>query len=248
MWQISSSSRREFNRYYAYSWGSFAETRFCLGNPVAPLALLGVSMQLLVALLQVSAVVCVRRRGDDFRLRPIPLTTIRPLLVEEVCLADLCAAASASASTRSTKASRVQPEEAEAEADREIWRVLTDHLEKLLSNYEEAHGLNLDSCAEKTQQQPLAPPKKRGAFQLFCNYRGATQDIQTFAPSFTARASQRAAVPRLPKHRLPLVRLRVENSGYSTISAARFGLQFVNRVANPDSLLKFYKKRYGASV
>jgi len=43
--------------------------------------------------------------------------------------------------------------------------------------------------------------------------------------------------------RLPLVRLRVEYTGHTTISAMRFGQKFVGKVANPDDILLFYKQR-----
>ncbi|KAG1655635.1 hypothetical protein FOA52_008873 [Chlamydomonas sp. UWO 241] len=40
---------------------------------------------------------------------------------------------------------------------------------------------------------------------------------------------------------LPLVRLRVDYTGFSTINAQRFGQKFVNRVANPQDLLVWHK-------
>ncbi|CEL93287.1 unnamed protein product [Vitrella brassicaformis CCMP3155] len=42
---------------------------------------------------------------------------------------------------------------------------------------------------------------------------------------------------------LPLIRLKVEHSGYPTISNQRFGQQFVGKVANPDDILLFHKSR-----
>lgn len=43
--------------------------------------------------------------------------------------------------------------------------------------------------------------------------------------------------------RLPLIRLRVEYSGFDTINATRFGKAFVGRVANPGDILLFYRKK-----
>lgn len=40
---------------------------------------------------------------------------------------------------------------------------------------------------------------------------------------------------------LPLIRLRVDYTGFSTINAQRFGQQFVGKVANPHDLLLFQK-------
>ncbi|KAL6065853.1 Double-strand break repair protein [Balamuthia mandrillaris] len=46
---------------------------------------------------------------------------------------------------------------------------------------------------------------------------------------------------RAPK--LPLIRLRVEYGGFSTCNPQRFGQQFVGKVANPNDILLFYKRR-----
>lgn len=42
---------------------------------------------------------------------------------------------------------------------------------------------------------------------------------------------------------LPLIRLRVEYTGFTTINPHRFGQPFVNVVANPKDILLFYRKR-----
>lgn len=42
---------------------------------------------------------------------------------------------------------------------------------------------------------------------------------------------------------LPLIRLRVEFTGYSPINVQRFGAKFTSVAANPSNLLLFYKKR-----
>ena len=49
------------------------------------------------------------------------------------------------------------------------------------------------------------------------------------------------ANPDRPKP--PLVRLRVEHTGFARINVSRFGQRFVGRVANPDDLLQFYKQK-----
>jgi Mre11 DNA-binding presumed domain len=41
--------------------------------------------------------------------------------------------------------------------------------------------------------------------------------------------------------RLPLVRVRVDYTGYSTVHTQRFGQRFVNRVANPGDILLWAK-------
>jgi hypothetical protein len=47
--------------------------------------------------------------------------------------------------------------------------------------------------------------------------------------------------------RLPLIRLKVEYSGFDTISQQRFGQQFVGKVANPNDILLFYRKKASAA-
>eukprot|EP01129_Flabellula_baltica_P005317 TRINITY_DN1916_c0_g1_i1.p1 TRINITY_DN1916_c0_g1~~TRINITY_DN1916_c0_g1_i1.p1 ORF type:complete len:658 (+),score=153.95 TRINITY_DN1916_c0_g1_i1:29-2002(+) len=42
---------------------------------------------------------------------------------------------------------------------------------------------------------------------------------------------------------LPLIRLRVEYTGFSSIHPSRFGQRFVQRVANPEEILNFHRKK-----
>ncbi|CAE8643149.1 unnamed protein product, partial [Polarella glacialis] len=46
---------------------------------------------------------------------------------------------------------------------------------------------------------------------------------------------------------LPLVRLRVEHSGFEVISGQAFGQQFAERVANPDEVLLFHRRNGGGA-
>ena len=46
----------------------------------------------------------------------------------------------------------------------------------------------------------------------------------------------------------PLIRLRVEYSGYTNFNVQRFGQQFVDHVANPKDILLFFRKRATAPV
>jgi hypothetical protein len=41
--------------------------------------------------------------------------------------------------------------------------------------------------------------------------------------------------------KLPLIRLRVDYTGFSTVHTLRFGQKFVNRVANPSDILLWAK-------
>ena len=56
-----------------------------------------------------------------------------------------------------------------------------------------------------------------------------------------ARASQEHPPEPGATPKLPLVRLRVDYTGFSTINAQRFGQRFVNKVANPQDLLIWHK-------
>lgn len=49
--------------------------------------------------------------------------------------------------------------------------------------------------------------------------------------------------PHHPEMAIPLVRLRIEHTGFHTINPQQFGHHFVGRVANYQDLLCFYKKR-----
>jgi double-strand break repair protein MRE11 len=57
-----------------------------------------------------------------------------------------------------------------------------------------------------------------------------------------------AIVPDPKMARLPLIRLKVEYTGFDTISAQRFGQQFVGKVANPNEILLFYRRKTSASI
>ncbi|QDZ22007.1 DNA double-strand break repair protein Mre11 [Chloropicon primus] len=48
------------------------------------------------------------------------------------------------------------------------------------------------------------------------------------------------------KEKLPLVRLKVDYSGFTTINTQRFGQKFVGRVANPNDIVTFVKKNKDA--
>ncbi|KAL8272686.1 hypothetical protein Esti_003390 [Eimeria stiedai] len=187
--------------------------------------------------------------GDCFRLRAVPLQTVRPLIVEDVSLADICQGGSCS---RRLAPPSAVTDPREAAADREAWGALTSLVEDILRRYSQVAGIDLTANAvlpvsQQQQQQRPQQPRRRQAYQLFCNYRaGATQDLASAPPVSAGGPLGEAIVARKPAEvlqRLPLVRVRVEHSGFSTISAPRFASQFVGRVANPDSLLCFYKKR-----
>ena len=62
-----------------------------------------------------------------------------------------------------------------------------------------------------------------------------------------AKAEYKISNPHLTENQcksmLPLIRLRVEYTGFSPINMQRFGARFATKVANPSELLSFWKKR-----
>jgi double-strand break repair protein MRE11 len=109
--------------------------------------------------------------GSDFRLKPIPLTTVRPFIIDEVVLSE--------ALGDSTDL------ENENEA---VMDLLTKKVNEMIAKAE-----------EETRGSPA--PKQ------------------------------------------PLIRLKVEYAGYETINPQRFGQRFVGKVANPNDILLFYRKK-----
>ncbi|BDA49205.1 Double-strand break repair protein MRE11 [Coccomyxa sp. Obi] len=64
------------------------------------------------------------------------------------------------------------------------------------------------------------------------------QKVASMISQATART---AGADDAQRGKLPLVRLRVDYTGFSTINAQRFGQKFVGRVANPHDMLLFHK-------
>ena len=50
------------------------------------------------------------------------------------------------------------------------------------------------------------------------------------------------------KSMLPLVRLRVDHGDFPTINNQRFGARLVQKLANPNEILNFMKKRQVSGV
>ena len=48
---------------------------------------------------------------------------------------------------------------------------------------------------------------------------------------------------RISERKKPLIRLRVEHSGFPTVNAARFGMRFMDAVANPQDLLLCHRRK-----
>ncbi len=88
------------------------------------------------------------------------------------------------------------------------------------------------------------------AYSKYVNPRESNMRLQDVAAvierkvaSMIAQATARAAggAEDAARGKLPLVRLRIDYTGFSTINAQRFGQKFVGRVANPHDMLLFHK-------
>lgn len=123
-------------------------------------------------------------QGGRFKVDPIKLKTVRPLLFREIALVDYL----------DPMASDLQEE---------IQKCLSDHVDRLIAEHNESS--NEDGAVESKADESSTKM-------------------------------------------LPLIRLRVDHTDFNqiTIQNKRFGAQFVGRVANPDNIIK-WRKRKGAS-
>ncbi|KAK7112168.1 double-strand break repair protein MRE11-like [Littorina saxatilis] len=110
-------------------------------------------------------------KGKDFKVTPIPLTTVRQFYLEDVVLAD----------------TTLNPND--PNVGRKIEAFCREKVEALLEKAESEHS--------GSRKQPKEP----------------------------------------------LIRLRVDYTGFDTFSINRFGRQFMNRVANPDQMILFNQRR-----
>eukprot|EP00931_Biecheleriopsis_adriatica_P068125 TRINITY_DN42154_c0_g1_i1.p1 TRINITY_DN42154_c0_g1~~TRINITY_DN42154_c0_g1_i1.p1 ORF type:complete len:742 (-),score=142.44 TRINITY_DN42154_c0_g1_i1:75-2300(-) len=124
------------------------------------------------------------RRGV-FRCNPVPLWTVRPLVMRDMVLSE----------------TGLLKTDTQA-----IWNALTSEVDSMIAQGEE--------------------------------------EVQRRRRELEARG--RAGPRALEVPRIPLVRLRVEHSGYETISGQTFGQQFSGRIANPDEVLLFHRRSGGA--
>ena len=120
--------------------------------------------------------------GDEFRLVPVPLETVRPFLVEEVSLNDVD-----------------DLDATQADVVTQMTEYLTGRVRQMIDSANDAMADNDDGDD---------------------------------APDASAM--------------LPLLRLKVERSGFPTLNNQKFGAQFVGSVANPQDILLFHKRRGGA--
>jgi len=117
-------------------------------------------------------------RNEDYRMQPIKLKTVRPFLIEDICLAD----------------EGMDPEAEDDEIEPEL-------------------KLRVDRMILKAK-------KGLSRQQLSDLEKGKSTE------------------------HLPLIRLRVDiTGGYRKVNIRRFGLAYVDKVANPEDILSFTKRR-----
>lgn len=125
--------------------------------------------------------------GTKYRLRPIPLRTVRPFVIDEIVLSSLEELANPPKNKK---------------FDDFISDILEEKVEQMIAE---------SAAAEEAAQAEL--------------HSQSSRPPQPFVP------------------RLPLVRLKVEYSGFNTINPQRFGHKFVTKIANPGDVLLFYRKK-----
>ena len=99
------------------------------------------------------------------------------------------------------------------------------------------HDMNIKQC-----QKFAAPPNKLNPGCL--DAQDVTAVIERKVEQMIKDTAQRSGAGQdeaSTGRMLPLIRLRVDYTGFSTINAQRFGQRFVGKVANPHDLLLFQK-------
>jgi double-strand break repair protein MRE11 len=117
--------------------------------------------------------------GNEFRVTPIPLTTVRPFVLDEVVLSD-----------------HLDPSRIDGNDSDPIMEFLSQKVNELIEKISKENDDKTTTCGD--------------------------------AVNIDKR---------------PLVRLKVEYTGFESISPQRFGQRFVNRVANPNEILSLYRKK-----
>eukprot|EP00930_Biecheleria_cincta_P025372 TRINITY_DN18074_c0_g2_i1.p1 TRINITY_DN18074_c0_g2~~TRINITY_DN18074_c0_g2_i1.p1 ORF type:complete len:763 (-),score=132.80 TRINITY_DN18074_c0_g2_i1:310-2337(-) len=120
-------------------------------------------------------------RSGVFRCNPVPLWTVRPLVMRDIVLSE----------------TEIMKTDTQA-----VWNLLTSEVETMIAQGKE----EVEKRKAELEARPRTGPKK------------------------------------LDMPRLPLVRLRVEHSGFETVSSQTFGQQFADRIANPDEVLLFHRR------
>ena len=75
------------------------------------------------------------------------------------------------------------------------------------------------------------------------NESAVKDGLSKYLERLLAESQPETQRPHHPEMAIPLIRLRIEHTGFHTINPQQFGHHFVGRVANHQDLLCFYKKR-----
>ena len=188
-------------------------------------------------------------RGIEFRCTALPLRSVRPFKYDHVVLRDV------------RDPGPLDPDDAPA-----IERYLERRVRRMIQEaddawYYEHEGEDVDGMRaggetlRKARLDPVpepdpepepepepAVPEGRGRRGRVGAKRklGARGGTRGTGPHATDAVPAEAEGPRGP---LPLIRLRVDYTGHSAINSQRFGLRFVGKVANPQDMLTFSRRR-----
>ncbi|ORM40026.1 Double-strand break repair protein MRE11A [Babesia sp. Xinjiang] len=118
---------------------------------------------------------------------------------------------------------------------------------------ETARQLHYSDLSLMQMDLPAGSPEKDVFAKLIMNIENVLQSMQS--RNVTTLCSTEVAKIVLPNNatfdlkgpidnakRIPLVRMRVEHSGFDSVNPRTFGAYFVDRVANPTDILRFWQK------
>jgi double-strand break repair protein MRE11 len=154
-----------------------------------------------------------------FKVTPIPLEAIRPMFIKEISLAEC---GFQSNSTSSASSSSFQPGKDDIEV--KIGHFLSTTINELIEEAKKSLEMRLSEVKDQENLWKTRPE---------------------FLPTVVEDYLQAKYTVPPPSMRLPLIRLKVDATGFKTLSAQRFGATFVQQCANPEDILLFTKKQTG---
>ena len=151
--------------------------------------------------------------GENWKLESHQLTTVRPYLTSEIVLDEH------------------DDGERNLHNEEELRDLLAEKIDELIDGMRERHAVTPMTEHAESRLQCALPP-----------YRPWPRVPMPSSPPVVPRVNNLPNRPWRPRGRYPIVRLRVDYTGFSTTNPQRFGQRFVERVANPGSLLHFHRR------
>jgi len=165
-------------------------------------------------------------RGIDFRCSALPLRSVRPFRYGHVVLSDV------------RDPGPLDPDDAPA-----IERYLERRVRAMIQDADDAW--NYEHEGEDVDSSRTAG-RRRGTEAAADAGRSGRTGAATKRRRGGGGRAEAGEVPEEaegPRGPLPLIRLRVDYTGHTAINSQRFGVRFVGKVANPQDLLTFTRRR-----